>query len=279
MEPRRLQVHRDLSFHPWPRSSCRQALRRASRQLGFLINGQDDKDRVINYEYSLVYGLDGKIDESNPAAADWISVRGEALFAPLNVLELVESRWAGHNQQSPKRTSGRSTLQRWRQSAAVRAGSAVPARRGVRSRPAQNDRRRYDDGSKTDPGSAGSSAGSSAAVDCHCSSGQVDLSWPRGAIARSKATAFKQLTTDKLATNNCIDRIGPLNQIDPASFRFRHFRHGCSSLTAPPDDESVRLVSSRDADNITREPTRWPTTGNHCRELRRVFSEGVRVLP
>ena len=66
---------------------------------GSSINGQDDKDRVINYEYTLVYGLDGKIDESNPAAADWISVRGEALFAPLNVLELVETRWAGHNQQ------------------------------------------------------------------------------------------------------------------------------------------------------------------------------------
>ena len=66
---------------------------------GSTINGQDDKDRVINYEYNLVYGLDGKIDESNPAAADWISVRGEALFAPLNVLELVESRWGGHNQQ------------------------------------------------------------------------------------------------------------------------------------------------------------------------------------
>ena len=34
-----------------------------------------------------------------PMAADWISVGGEALFAPLNVLELVESRWGGHNQQ------------------------------------------------------------------------------------------------------------------------------------------------------------------------------------
>ncbi len=66
---------------------------------GSTINGQDDKDRVINYEYSLVYGLDGKVDESNPATADWISVSGEALFAPLNVLELVESRWGGHNQQ------------------------------------------------------------------------------------------------------------------------------------------------------------------------------------
>ena len=64
---------------------------------GSLLNGQDDKDRVINYEYNLVYGLDGKVDETNPAAADWISVGGEALFAPLNVLELVESRWAGHN--------------------------------------------------------------------------------------------------------------------------------------------------------------------------------------
>jgi hypothetical protein len=65
---------------------------------GSMINGQDDKDRVINYEYILVYGLDGKIDESNPALADWISVGGEALFAPLNVLELVESHWGGHNQ-------------------------------------------------------------------------------------------------------------------------------------------------------------------------------------
>ena len=65
---------------------------------GSMLNGQDDKDRVVNYEYSLVYGLDGRVDETNPAAADWISVGGEALFAPLNVLELVESRWGGHNQ-------------------------------------------------------------------------------------------------------------------------------------------------------------------------------------
>ena len=66
---------------------------------GSMLNGQDDKDRVVNYEYNLVYGLDGKVDETNPTAADWISVRGEALFAPLNVLELVESRWGGHNGQ------------------------------------------------------------------------------------------------------------------------------------------------------------------------------------
>jgi hypothetical protein len=64
---------------------------------GSMLNGQDDHDRVVHYEYSLVYGLDGRVDESNPYAADWIAVGGEALFAPLNVLELVESRWAGHN--------------------------------------------------------------------------------------------------------------------------------------------------------------------------------------
>src|SRR5262249_46333897 len=52
---------------------------------------------VVFYEYSLVYGLDGRVDETNPYAADWIRVAGEAMFAPLNVLELAESRWAGHN--------------------------------------------------------------------------------------------------------------------------------------------------------------------------------------
>ena len=62
---------------------------------GSSLNGQDDHDRVVNYEYNLVYGLDGKIDETNPMAADWISVGGEAQFAPLNMLELVESHWGG----------------------------------------------------------------------------------------------------------------------------------------------------------------------------------------
>jgi hypothetical protein len=66
---------------------------------GSMLNGQDDKDRIVLYEYNLVYGLDGKVDETNPMAADWIKVGGEAQFAPLNVLELVESRWGGHNQQ------------------------------------------------------------------------------------------------------------------------------------------------------------------------------------
>ncbi len=66
---------------------------------GSMLNGQDDKDRVVNYVYSLVYGMDGRVDESNPYASDWISVGGEAMFTPLNVLELVESQWGGHNPQ------------------------------------------------------------------------------------------------------------------------------------------------------------------------------------
>jgi hypothetical protein len=64
---------------------------------GCTLNGQDAKDRVVNYEYSLVYGLDGRVDETNPSSADWIAVGGEAQFAPLNILELVETHWAGHN--------------------------------------------------------------------------------------------------------------------------------------------------------------------------------------
>ncbi len=64
---------------------------------GSSLNGQDEKDRVVHYEYSIVYGLDGRVDESNPAAADWIAVGGEALYAPLNVLQVLNSSWAGHN--------------------------------------------------------------------------------------------------------------------------------------------------------------------------------------
>ena len=64
---------------------------------GSSLNGDDDKPRICKYEYILVYGLDGKVDETNPALADWISVGGEAMFAPLNLLEVVETKWQGHN--------------------------------------------------------------------------------------------------------------------------------------------------------------------------------------
>lgn len=64
---------------------------------GSCLNGQDDKPRLVNYVYTLVYGLDGKVDETQANNCDWISVSGEALYAPLNVLEVIESRWQGHN--------------------------------------------------------------------------------------------------------------------------------------------------------------------------------------
>jgi hypothetical protein len=64
---------------------------------GSCLNGQDDKPRVVKYEYTLVYGLDGNVDLYNIAGNDWISVGGEAMFAPLNILQVVQTRWAGHN--------------------------------------------------------------------------------------------------------------------------------------------------------------------------------------
>ena len=59
---------------------------------GSTANGQDDKPRIIKYEYTLVYGPDGRVDETNPYAADWIAVGGKAMFAPLNLLQLSEPR-------------------------------------------------------------------------------------------------------------------------------------------------------------------------------------------
>jgi len=64
---------------------------------GSSLNGQDAAPRVINYVYTLVYGLDGKIDETQANTNDWMGIGGEALFAPLNMLEVTETKWQGHN--------------------------------------------------------------------------------------------------------------------------------------------------------------------------------------
>lgn len=64
---------------------------------GSNLNNGDNKPRLVKYEYIVVYGLNGEIDESNPAACDWIAVGGEAMFCPLNVMEVRSSRWQGHN--------------------------------------------------------------------------------------------------------------------------------------------------------------------------------------
>ncbi len=64
---------------------------------GSNLNNQDPKPRVNKYEYIVVYGLDGNVDQMQSGLCDWISVGGDALFAPLNVMEVVNSRWQGHN--------------------------------------------------------------------------------------------------------------------------------------------------------------------------------------
>jgi hypothetical protein len=64
---------------------------------GSNLNNGDNKPRIVKYEYILVYGLNGEVDETNPSANDWLSVGGEAMFCPLNVMEVVSSRWQGHN--------------------------------------------------------------------------------------------------------------------------------------------------------------------------------------
>lgn len=61
------------------------------------LNGQDPKPRVNRYEYVLVYGPDGEVDETALGACDWISVGGEAVYAPLNLMEVAQSQWQGHN--------------------------------------------------------------------------------------------------------------------------------------------------------------------------------------
>jgi hypothetical protein len=64
---------------------------------GSSLDGQDDKARVIQYAYTLTYGIDGRVDETRAESCDWVGVGGDALFAPLNLMELVSTRWAGHN--------------------------------------------------------------------------------------------------------------------------------------------------------------------------------------
>jgi hypothetical protein len=64
---------------------------------GSNLSEQDPKPRINRYEYVLVYGLNGEVDESATGTCDWIAVGGDAVYAPLNVMEVVESRWQGHN--------------------------------------------------------------------------------------------------------------------------------------------------------------------------------------
>jgi hypothetical protein len=64
---------------------------------GSNLNDSDPKPRINRYEYVLIYGMDGEVDESAAWQCDWISAGGDAIFAPQNLMEVAESRWQGHN--------------------------------------------------------------------------------------------------------------------------------------------------------------------------------------
>jgi hypothetical protein len=87
------------TYHAVPSGGARQV--RIDLELvgnsGSNLNESDPKPRINTYSYILVYNMNGEVDEAAPGLCDWISVGGEAMFAPLNVMEVVESRWQGHN--------------------------------------------------------------------------------------------------------------------------------------------------------------------------------------
>jgi hypothetical protein len=64
---------------------------------GSSLDGRDEEPRVVRFSYILAYGVDGVVDESPAAPCDWMALGGEALFCPLNVMEVLDTRWQGHN--------------------------------------------------------------------------------------------------------------------------------------------------------------------------------------
>jgi hypothetical protein len=64
---------------------------------GTNLNESDPKPRINTYSYILVYNMAGDVDERAAGLCDWIAVGGEAMFAPLNIMVVLESRWQGHN--------------------------------------------------------------------------------------------------------------------------------------------------------------------------------------
>jgi hypothetical protein len=64
---------------------------------GSSLDGQEEGPRAARYTYRLTYGADGNVDLNQAYLDDWIAIDGQAQFAPLNVIEIVASTWAGHN--------------------------------------------------------------------------------------------------------------------------------------------------------------------------------------
>lgn len=64
---------------------------------GSNLNESDPKPRTNTYDYIIQYTPTGEVDESSPGVSDFLAVGGEAMFAPLNIMEVLNSRWQGHN--------------------------------------------------------------------------------------------------------------------------------------------------------------------------------------
>lgn len=64
---------------------------------GSSLNGDGDEPRILRYAYTLAYDRDGRVDLARPDACDWIVVDGDALYAPLNLMEVQATRWVGRN--------------------------------------------------------------------------------------------------------------------------------------------------------------------------------------
>ena len=145
LEPRGLQVHRDLSCHPRPRrprrqdraSSCTPTRARCS-------TARTTRTGSSTTSTTWSTASTARSTRPTPYAADWISVGGEALFAPLNVLELVESRWGGHNPQVTEANVRSLDLANGGgcDRPARRRPADLPAGRPVRGRPPGADRQR-----------------------------------------------------------------------------------------------------------------------------------------
>jgi hypothetical protein len=64
---------------------------------GASLNGEGDEPRLVGYAYTLAYDRDGRVDMARLDACDWIAVEGDALYAPLNLMEVEATRWVGRN--------------------------------------------------------------------------------------------------------------------------------------------------------------------------------------
>ena len=226
-------------------------------------------------------------------AADWISVGGEAQYAPLNVLELVESHWGGHNTyvtedkvRSLDLANGGSDRRRLAGTPPIFRPVKSSTRRGrppmiADSRFEQRPRLGWRVPSRILRALALRLASRLGGLKLPVRSLPLPLlhffrpDSGTGKLPVARAGPFCFSFGTSRTSSPCADlplRLSrtkrPFNQIDRAAFRFRYFRQGCSSLTGRRDDETNRIGRAA----RRREPDRH-AGGHHGwssdREIRR----------